>query len=92
MCIKKPGFPPVMLERGGSKRGGRGLGVLIKNQNFKFECLKWPILAEMTAKSGIYFHFLCQQGGISPIVVLRGGGGGGPDPPPRGNPESHSVV
>ena len=49
-------------------------------QSFKFECLKWPILAEMTAKSGIYFHFLCQQGGgeISPPVVLRGGGGSGP--------------
>ena len=41
-------------------------------QNFKFKCLKWPILAEMTAKSGIYFHF-------TPPVLLRGGG---PDPPP----------
>ena len=42
-----------------------------KIQSFEFECLKWPILAKMTRKSGIYFHFLCQQ------VVLEGG----PEPP-----------
>ena len=53
---------------GGSKRGGRK-----QIQSFKFECLKWPILA----KSGINFHFLCQQGGDIPPVVLRGG----PNPP-----------
>ena len=31
-----------------------------------FECLKWPILTEMTAKPGIYCHFLYQQGGGIP--------------------------
>ena len=36
----------------------------------------------MTAKSGIYCHFLCEPGGISLPVVLRGGGGLTP-PPPR---------
>ena len=29
----------------------------------------------MTAKYGIYFHFLCKQGGYTPLV-LNGGGGG----------------
>ena len=68
------------MEGGGSKRGG---GVFLPqektNQSFKFECLKWPILAAMTAKSGIYFHFLSQQGGgggaITICVAERGGGG-----------------
>ena len=61
-----------------------------KNQNFKFECLKWPILAEMTAKSGIYFNFLCQQGGgYSPLWCLEGG----PDPPPPGgNPDQFKSL
>ena len=56
-------------------------------QSFKFECLKWPILAEITAKSAIYSHFFCQQGGdIPPCGPERGG----PDPPgplPGGNPD-----
>ena len=38
----------------------------------------------MTAKSGIYFHFLCQKGGYPPPVVLRGGLES--PPPPGGNP------
>ena len=53
-------------------------------QSFKFECLKWPILAEMTAKSGIYFHFLCQQGGGYPPCGAKRGGGF--RTPPGGNP------
>ena len=57
-----------MFERGGQKWSGGEK----KIQNFKFECLKWPILAGMTAKSGIYSHFLCQEGGDMPTVVLRG--------------------
>ena len=64
----------------------KGLGVCgssprrKQNQSFKFECLKWPILAEITAKSAIYSHFLCQQvGGIS--TPLYGAEKGGPDPP-----------
>ena len=64
--------------RGGVQKGwGGGLGVLPqekKIQIFKFWCLKWPILTEMTVKYGIYFSFLCQQGGggIFPPVVLSG--------------------
>ena len=45
-----PGFPPGMFERGGPK-GVVGLGVFPqekKNRVFKFLCLKWPILTEMT--------------------------------------------
>ena len=81
-CPAKPapisGFPPGMFERGGPKGVG-GLGKKEKkNQRFKFECLIWPFLAEITAKSGIYFHFLCQQGGDIPLC---GADRGGPDPP-----------
>ena len=46
---------------GGSKRKGV-LPQEKKKQSFQFKCLKWPILTEMTAKYGIYFYFLCQQG------------------------------
>ena len=42
---------------------------------FKFECLKWSILAEITAKSAIYSHFSANI----PPVVLRA-------PPPRRKP------
>ena len=52
------GFPPGMSWGSSPKRK--------KYQSFKFECLKWPILIEMTAKSGIYCHFLCQQRGDTP--------------------------
>ena len=41
-------------------RGVGGLGVLPREKkikSFKFECLKWPILTEMTAKSGVHFLF-----------------------------------
>ena len=41
----------------------------------------------MTAKYVIYFHFLCQQGGEYPPLVLswRGGGGFQTTPSPGGN-------
>ena len=42
---------------------------------FKFEGLKWPILTEVTAIYEIYFHFVCQQGGITRSLVPRGRGG-----------------
>ena len=54
-----------MFERGGVQKGWGVWGSSPRRkqiQSFKFDWLKWPILAEMTAKSGIYFHFLCQQG------------------------------
>ena len=47
-------------------------------------CLKWHILTEMTVKYGIYFYFLCQQGGDIPPVVLSGGVR--TPPTPGGNP------
>ena len=77
------GFPPGMLER---ERSKKRWAVWRNNQHssFKFVCLKWPISPEMTTKSGIYCHFLCQRGGgeISPPVVLRGW----VRTPPAGNP------
>ena len=67
---------------GGGLKGVEDLEALPqekKNQSFKLECLKWPILAEMTAKQGKYFHFFCQQGGdISPVVLKGGSPGGNP--------------
>ena len=46
----------------------------------------------MIAKYRIYFYFLCQQGGISPSVVLSGGSRDSPPPPPTGrNPDSYRV-
>ena len=71
-------------EGGGALKGVGGLRVIPqekKNQSFKFWCLKWPIWTEMTVKYGIYFICSCQQGGISPPVVLSRGGGV-PHPPP----------
>ena len=81
-------------------KGGRPKGVGVwgssirrkQIQSFEFECLKWPILAEITAKSAIYFYFhifsiyfLPNKGEDIPPVVLRGGSG--PPPPPLvGNP------
>ena len=68
----------------GSPKEG-GLGVLPqekKIQSFQFKCSKWPILTEMTEKYGIYFYFLCQQGGISPPVVPSVGPDPLPPPPP----------
>ena len=78
------GFPQGLFERGVQK----GWGVWgsspkeKKSQSFKFECMKWPILAEITAKSAIYSHFLCQQGGggISPPCGAERGGGSRPPP------------
>ena len=65
-----------MFERG---EGPKGVG---RKKLRKFECLKWPFLTEMTAKPGIYCHFLCQQwGGGFPPVVLRGRGVLTPPPP-----------
>ena len=52
---------------GGSKWGGESGGPTTgeKIQSFKFQCLTWPILTEMTPKYGIYIFFLYQQGGDS---------------------------
>ena len=57
----------VWVLGGGGPKGVSGLGVPPRRKEicFEFEWLKWPILAEM--KFGIYFRFLCQQGGISPL-------------------------
>ena len=79
------GFSPRLFERGfflwegeTSRPPSRK-----KNQSFKFECLKWPILAEITAESEIYSHFFCQQGRDIPPVFLRRGSGPPPPPPWR---------
>ena len=50
---------------------------------FKFWCLTWPILTEMTVKNGKYFYFSCQQAGVNPPppVVLSGGIRTPPGPP-----------
>ena len=64
-----------MFEWGGGDPKGVGVrGTQEKKiKSFKFACLKWPILVEITAKSGIFFHFHCQQGGPgNPPVVQRG--------------------
>ena len=59
-----------MFERGVQKGwGGVNLGVI---RVFKFRCLKWPILSEMTVKYAKYFIFSCQQG----IFSCQQGGGG----------------
>ena len=42
----------------------------------------------MTAKYRIYFYFLCQQGEISPPVVLSGGSG---RPTPPGPPLAETL-
>ena len=47
-------------------------------QSFKFECLKWPILAEITAKSAICSHFLYRKGAYPTCGAERGGGFGSP--------------
>ena len=66
-----------MFGRGGPQGVG-DLGVL-----FKFWCLKWPILTEMTVKYGKYFQFfLPTRGGYPPC----GAEWWGPDPPPGRNP------
>ena len=67
-----------MLSRGqrtcreGGVQKGWGCGGIPPGE--KNECLKWPILAEMT-KTGIYYHFHCQQREDIPPVVLRGWSG-----------------
>ena len=71
-----------MFERGVQKEWGV-LGSSPGRKSFKFECLKWPFLAEITAKSEIYSHFLFQQGGYPPCDPERGSG---PPPPPGKNP------
>ena len=48
-----------------------------KSKSFKFERSKMAY-TEMTAKSGIYLHLLCQQD-PDPVVLS---GGSGPHPPP----------
>ena len=80
-------------------RGGiqKGWGVWVSSPRrkkirvFKFWCLKWPILTEMTVKYWKYFIFFCQQGGISPPVALSGGVRTPTDPPPGGNP-GHFIL
>ena len=74
------------VSKGASNRGGESGGPppRKKNQSFKFECFKWPILAEITAKSAIYSHFLCQQGGV--YIPPCGPERGVRTPPPGGNP------
>ena len=59
IILEGAGFLPGMFERGGFKRGGGS-----SPRRKKIECLKWAILAEIMAKSAIYSHFLCQQGGV----------------------------
>ena len=44
----------------------------------------------MTAKSGIYFHLLCQQD--PDPVVLSGGSGPHPFPPPPGSPLAETLT
>ena len=76
------GFRQECLREGVQKGWGsspRGKKILI----FQFLCLKWPILTEITVKYIIYFNFLCQQGGDTPVVLSRGGGFG---PPPWRSP------
>ena len=49
-------------------------------KSFKFECLKWPIFAEITAKNLQHILiFFANKGAISR-------GGSGPPPPPGRNP------
>ena len=71
-CVIDAISRPVLNTGGGGVRG----------QVFKFWCLKWHILTEMTAKYGNILIFLANKGGIHPPVVLSGGSG----TPPGGNP------
>ena len=83
--IPNAGFPPGMFERGGPK----GVGVWgsspwrKKSRVFKFWCLKWPILTEMTVKYGKYFNFSCRQVGDNPPCGAEWESG---PLPPGGNP------
>ena len=53
------GFVQDCLSGGGGIQKGWGSGGPPADFFLKFQCLKWPILTEMTAKYGIYLHFLC---------------------------------
>ena len=71
-----------MFERGGPKGvGGLDLPQEIKFKSFKFWCLKWPILTEMTVKYRKYFYFSCQQGGDIPPCGAEWGVRTPPPPP-----------
>ena len=67
----------------GEVQKGWGLGEVgppQEEKSFKCYCLEWHTSTGMTAKYGIYFYFLCKQGGISPFGVEWVGGGSGRNP------------
>ena len=70
----------------GGPKGVGGLGALPHEKKirvFKFWCLKWSILTEITVKYGKYFNFFCQQGGgYPPPCGAEWGVRTPPDPPP----------
>ena len=78
-----------MFERGGgSKKGGWSGGPPTGENKSEFQynqCLKWPILTEITAKYGTYFYLLYQQGGGG-YPPLGAELGTKPPPPPRRKP------
>ena len=76
--LNQQGFRQVCLG-GGVPKGWESGGPPRRKKSKNFECLKWPILTEMTAKPGIYCHFSLptRRGGYPPCGAERGG----PDPP-----------
>ena len=51
--------------KGGSKRGR---GPPPPKKSFKFLCLEWPMLTEMTAHYGKYLYFFAKKGGYPPSL------------------------